>query len=44
VWAIDTRRYVHDFSARQVVDVNAGWGRRDRGDPSYALLGAVGAA
>lgn len=41
-WAIDRRRYVHDFSVKQVVDVNPGWGRRDAADPSYALLGAAG--
>lgn len=44
-WAIDRRRYIHDFAITQTVDVMDGWGRRDDGqDPSYALLGPTGAA
>jgi hypothetical protein len=42
-WAIDHRVYVHDFD--EVTPVGAerlsGWGRRDRDDPSYAVLEAL---
>lgn len=43
-WAIDHRVYVHDFDARHAISAIAleGWGRRDREDPSYAVLGPIG--
>jgi hypothetical protein len=44
VWAIDERRYVHDFDVTRDVDVVIGWGTRDASDPSYELLGPAGAA
>lgn len=44
VWAIDARHYVHDFAATTPVAADIGWGRRDRDDASYGLLGLVGAA
>lgn len=43
-WAIDHRDYIHDFAITQVVEVMDGWGKRDTSDPSYTLLGALGAA
>lgn len=43
-WAIDHRSYVHDFAFTQPVDPMMGWGSRDLNDPSYAVLGAIGAA
>jgi hypothetical protein len=43
-WAVDARRYMHDFAITQEVDPMLGSGRRDRDDPSYAALGALGAA
>lgn len=43
-WAIDARIYVQDFD--DIRDVGAQivvpWGRRDREDPSYAVLGEDG--
>ncbi len=44
IWAIDKRHYVHDFAFTQEVEVMMGWGSRDLTDPSYAVLGALGAA
>lgn len=43
-WAIDHRLYVHDFDERHAVATVSldGWGRRDRDDPSYAVLGKAG--
>jgi hypothetical protein len=44
-WAIDRRRYVTDFAiSEEGVTAADGWGKRDSGDLSYALLGAIGAA
>jgi hypothetical protein len=38
-WAIDRRTYVHDFDdVREITEQRIEpWGRRDRGDPVYAL-------
>jgi len=38
-WAIDRRRYIHDFDFTETIDAQLGWGTRDRADPSYAVLG-----
>jgi hypothetical protein len=43
-WAIDIRSFVLDFAFTEDVQAQVGWGTRDSGDPSYQLLGAVGAA
>lgn len=43
-WAIDSRHYVHDFAFTQPVTAMMGWGARDLTDPSYTMLGALGAA
>lgn len=39
-WAIDVRRYVHDFDHVRPIDTERlqGWGRRDGDDPSYAVF------
>lgn len=39
-WGIVQRRYIHDFDSEEPVTNArfAGWGRRDRDDPSYAVL------
>jgi hypothetical protein len=39
-WGIDKRIYVQDFDDVREVSVSriGGWGRRDRDDPSYAVL------
>jgi hypothetical protein len=45
-WAIDHRRFAEDFTSTYTVtpmepaDADARTGRRDRDDPSYAVLGA----
>jgi len=41
-WAIDHRRYTHDFDdVREIAEVaSEGWGARDRSDPLYALIDA----
>jgi len=41
-WAIDVRRYVHDFDEVHEIarDSLPGWGTRDRSDPLYSLGGA----
>ena len=44
LWAIDRRRFVLDFAFTEDVEAREGWGTRDAGDPSYALLGAAGGA
>lgn len=40
-WAIDHRAYVHDFDEVREITETAlpGWGRPDRDDPSYRVLG-----
>jgi hypothetical protein len=43
VWAIDARRYVNDFAISSAVQAEVGSGTRDERDPSYELLGRVGA-
>ncbi|MAM83729.1 MAG: hypothetical protein CL472_03530 [Acidobacteria bacterium] len=43
-WAIDHRRYILEYIFTREVEATAGWGLRDRSDPSYAVLGAIGAA
>jgi hypothetical protein len=42
-WGIDKRVYVHDFDDLREISATSieGWGRRDREDPSYALLNTV---
>jgi len=39
-WAIDKRRYVHDFDdVREITEISReGWSARDRSDPLYALV------
>lgn len=43
-WAIDARVYVQDFDDIRDVgtQIVTPWGRRDRSDPSYAVLGGNG--
>lgn len=43
-WGIDERRYIQDFDEIRPVGETLlpGQGRRDRDDPSYAVLGALG--
>jgi hypothetical protein len=43
-WAIDVRRYVHDFDDVHPIGAERmqGWGRRDANDPSYAALTDLG--
>jgi hypothetical protein len=41
-WAIDKRRYLHDFDFTQSIEAQPGWGTRDRADPSYAVFGDAG--
>lgn len=45
-WAIDKRIYVHDFDdVRRIDEVSiVGWSKRDRSDPSYAILDAKAGA
>jgi len=42
-WAIDARVYVQDFDDIRAVgeQIVTPWGRRDRTDPSYAVLGDI---
>jgi len=42
-WAIDERNYANDFSFTREVEAQIGWSARDLTDPSYAVLGALGA-
>ncbi|HVN41223.1 MAG TPA: nuclear transport factor 2 family protein [Steroidobacteraceae bacterium] len=39
-WGLDKRMFVQDFDeVREVAEINLeGWGRRDKNDPSYAVL------
>ncbi|MDB5687553.1 MAG: hypothetical protein JWR77_2142 [Rhizorhabdus sp.] len=45
-WAIDRRIYIQDFDDVRNVDtiLVGGWGRRDREDPSYAVLPGLSAS
>jgi hypothetical protein len=42
-WGIVKRTYIHDFDdIREAQPMQAGWGKRDRSDPSYAVLETAG--